>query len=699
MPVRAFFCLITAYSCANEANFISKETEHSTANANAGAEADPESDDALPANPSDSDPNANIEEKADDSTKDQEGFRLVRDFKTTFEENAAFKFKPRERIVEQEFTLTSSYDQVEKKFTQISRPNVTKNFRQGNPGEMRSEKLFQGDQGILDLLIVIDDSGSMVQEQTNLSTKLAPLLEYIKDSDWRIGVVTTDQAKGCSRKVIQKGDTDIEAAFANAINAGLAGSGNEQGIKQAVAGLSCITAPFVRSTSTVAVLIVSDEDNCSDGKGCSAPYDSSAYLTDFLTTTMKRKLGTDARVYGIFWEPATTCQGAATIATQYAKAVADSSGTSGSICDADYTKTLGKISENVAAILKADFKLKATPDKNSFALAVNGVKKTTGFEIIGDVLRFAELPPKGATIDVNYTIGASPYENRYPLGEKPGPGTLSVRFDGQPVSADGYDVEDETNILVFKTMPPTSAAIKIDFLQNLPLTKSFDLAATVKPGSVKVKVNGQASMAFAVTSGKIIMNMAPADGAAIVATFDKLIGPDLKYKIPFAGTDLRDVDAVAKQTNSPVPITLKDDFVWVDQASHVEGAVVVLRYFNSDSSKMEIKLPHQPIMQSVNVVGLETDCSLGEGFEIDGDLMKIDCDLINQQEVDVTFKYKKDPINTFPVHELMGLIEFNIEVFINGKVVKDFLVNKPVVRITEKVPFDSTVKIIVTAKK
>jgi hypothetical protein len=696
----ASLCFFVASGCDNNTNFTSKVTAEKSGNADLSKEA--ESEDALPADPAGGNPGTSTTNDDPDSQpgeKDQEGFRLVREFQTTSIESASIKFQPKEGIVEQEFTLTSIYDQAETIFTQISRPNVTKNFRQGNPGEVRTEKLFQADQGILDLLIVIDDSGSMAEEQNNLSTKLAPLLEYIKDSDWRIGVVTTDPGRGCSRAVIQKSDSGIATTFANAINAGLAGSGNEQGILQAVAGLSCASAPFVRANSTVAVLIVSDEDNCSNGFGCAAPFNSPAYLTDFLANDMKRKLGTDARVYGLYWDPTKSCPGAAFKANQYAKAVADSSGTAGSICDADYSNTLLKISENVAAILKADFKLKSTPDRNSLTLTINGVAKTTGFEIVGDILRFTELPPEGATIDVRYIVGAVPYQNRYPLDEKPGPGTLKVRFDGVMVSESGYEVEENTNTLVFKTMPPASADIKVDFLKDLPLIKTFDLAATIKTGSLKVKVDGKESIAFNYADGKITMATAPTDAAILVANFEKLIGPNLEYELPLVGTDFKDIQAKDKVDNLPVFFSYIDGKIVVDSTSHVEGKVVILSYLNSDSYKMEISLPHLPILETIEVAGDQLDCILGDGFEIVGDLLKIDCMLDTTQELDVTFKYKTDPIKAFVIQELSELKDFNIEVFVNGQPTTDYIVKKPSILLNGEVPIDSLVKIVVSSKK
>ncbi|MBC7660110.1 MAG: hypothetical protein H7249_10405 [Chitinophagaceae bacterium] len=138
-------------------------------------------------------------------------------------------------------TLVTDDDQVlvEQTFNQLNRPVYTEVFPQSSQLQDLSESFQQNStaSGILDLLLVIDNSGSMTEEQQNLSSKLSPLLYYLKDSDWRIGVVTTDPKDGCLRGLISKGDANSSELFTNAVNAGIKGSGNERGILQAVAGL------------------------------------------------------------------------------------------------------------------------------------------------------------------------------------------------------------------------------------------------------------------------------------------------------------------------------------------------------------------------------------------------------------------------------------------------------------------------------
>ena len=69
----------------------------------------------------------------------------------------------------------------------------------------------------LDILMVIDNSGSMKDAHENLSVNLQPLLTNVKNSDWRI-VITTATFTDCLRAVIDKKDKDKEQIFTNTIN-------------------------------------------------------------------------------------------------------------------------------------------------------------------------------------------------------------------------------------------------------------------------------------------------------------------------------------------------------------------------------------------------------------------------------------------------------------------------------------------------
>ena len=193
----------------------------------------------------------------------------------------------------------------------------------------------------------------MSREQQNLSTKLNDLLSSVANTDWKIGVVTTTPKNTCQITIISKSEADAMNKFKMAVEAGTNGSGNEAGIKEAVNGLRCTENPWVRADSSVAVLIVSDEDNCSkNGSGCAGEdWDKPQYLIDYVQNTMGRVVGTNAGFYGIFSDPDDPCDTAYNNAPQYKELVqynANGKKNYGDICDASYATTLNLISSNIS---------------------------------------------------------------------------------------------------------------------------------------------------------------------------------------------------------------------------------------------------------------------------------------------------------------------------------------------------------------
>ena len=68
----------------------------------------------------------------------------------------------------------------------------------------------------LDILLVIDNSGSMGPAHESLSGNLDGLIDKVRDSDWRI-VITTATFTDCLRAVINKDDPNYESLFTDAI--------------------------------------------------------------------------------------------------------------------------------------------------------------------------------------------------------------------------------------------------------------------------------------------------------------------------------------------------------------------------------------------------------------------------------------------------------------------------------------------------
>ncbi|HEY0840316.1 MAG TPA: hypothetical protein VGD74_09020, partial [Vulgatibacter sp.] len=162
-----------------------------------------------------------------------------------------------------------------------------------------------------DILFVIDDSESMTEEQEKVAAELenfvAALLEGPIANDFQVGVVKTSVSKNvqycdpnhppeftpypAASGILQPGkdekgkpidpegprilrwdDPDFLASFRQVVRQGIKGSGQEMGLEAMRRALSApvaggANAGFLRPGSRLLVIVVSDEDDCSDPSG------------------------------------------------------------------------------------------------------------------------------------------------------------------------------------------------------------------------------------------------------------------------------------------------------------------------------------------------------------------------------------------------------------------------------------------------
>ncbi len=158
-----------------------------------------------------------------------------------------------------------------------------------------------------DILFVVDDSGSMAAEQANLATSFDSFIRALAASavkdDFQIGVTTTSvdwprylsgssgpfetitqytsgPAAGASypagalvgapgHRILPANSLTLVDDFKADVNVGTSGANKEQGLRAALLAVSDriadgTNAGFLRSGARLAVIIVSDEDDCSD---------------------------------------------------------------------------------------------------------------------------------------------------------------------------------------------------------------------------------------------------------------------------------------------------------------------------------------------------------------------------------------------------------------------------------------------------
>ncbi|MFN8847526.1 MAG: hypothetical protein ACK5V3_10775 [Bdellovibrionales bacterium] len=144
----------------------------------------------------------------------------------------------------------------------------------------------------VDVLVVVDNSGSMEFEQKNMAMRFGTLLQQLNNLNWRVAVTTTDvnfedpTALSSDREKIEgRHDGQILAMatnkfwvssedsftmaqdlFSNTVQRSERGSGREQGIKATYRALersfvaSSANSQFFRSDAALSVVIVSDAD-------------------------------------------------------------------------------------------------------------------------------------------------------------------------------------------------------------------------------------------------------------------------------------------------------------------------------------------------------------------------------------------------------------------------------------------------------
>lgn len=130
----------------------------------------------------------------------------------------------------------------------------------------------------VDVLMVIDNSGSMAIHQNALATNLPSLFQYVLGSpvDYHLGVVTTDMedpaqsgalALSGGLRWVDANTPNPSEVYANMVRRGTAGSGTEQGLAAVYAALGpnppSENAGFRRDTADLHVVVVSDEHDAS----------------------------------------------------------------------------------------------------------------------------------------------------------------------------------------------------------------------------------------------------------------------------------------------------------------------------------------------------------------------------------------------------------------------------------------------------
>jgi Abnormal spindle-like microcephaly-assoc'd, ASPM-SPD-2-Hydin/Transmembrane protein 131-like N-terminal len=294
----------------------------------------------------------------------------------------------------------------------------------------------------VDVLFVVDNSGSMMEEQQSLGANFAAFMSSALESgvDYHIGVATTGldassggwsqcpggaeggengrlfPVNGSSPRIITPSTANAAGVFANNTQVGVC-HWNEQGLDGAYRALSdpllnSLDDPrtpqaadgnggFLRSEARLALIFVSDEE------------DFSSQPTSFYETYFKSLKDNDPGKLSISAivgpKDLSTCATASSSGSRYISLAESTGGVVESICTPNWASALKKLSDTTFGP-KRVFPLSDTPaDSAQITVRINGTPVTTHWHYDGStnavVFDVGSAPPPGSFIEVTYPLG------------------------------------------------------------------------------------------------------------------------------------------------------------------------------------------------------------------------------------------------------------------------------------------------------
>ena len=300
--------------------------------------------------------------------------------------------------------------------------------------------------GPVDVLWVVDDSASMEASQLAVGAAFPSLLAplTVDAVDWQMGITTTDMTDPAWRgrlldlgagRILRPESANPAGVFAQQVLVGIEGSDMERGLEAAWAAVTPPLAThendgFLREEARLAVVIVSDEDDCSDEgtfseatpASCVAQPQALVAISDYLTRYAALK--TDVTVYALV-ETGITAEsegcGGNNPGSRYIELARATAGDVFPLCG-DFDAHLGSLGQQLAG-LKRSIVLSRTPDPATLEVilvpgegAVEGPTtlpedptRTDGWTLdaASNTVRLwgTAVPAFGETVRVSYRVG------------------------------------------------------------------------------------------------------------------------------------------------------------------------------------------------------------------------------------------------------------------------------------------------------
>lgn len=263
----------------------------------------------------------------------------------------------------------------------------------------------------LDILWVIDDSGSMDDEQEALGENFdAFIKEFVnKDIDFQMAITTTDTYRSNAGKVykdsmdrltsakLKENKEQFMADFAELVKVGVNGSGYEKGLYASKAFASKYGSSWMRSDAYLTVVYMSDEA------------DQSRNPVEYYLDSLKSWKANDGliKAYSIVDLVPYEQRGGITRGHERYKAMSDATGGKITSIKQDFYDTLLDMGEEIAN-LSEQFPLSIVPyNAATIKVFVNGIAASGwSYDAASNSIKFAadSIPGPDSEIEVQYSI-------------------------------------------------------------------------------------------------------------------------------------------------------------------------------------------------------------------------------------------------------------------------------------------------------
>jgi len=260
----------------------------------------------------------------------------------------------------------------------------------------------------VDILFVIDNSGSMSSNQTNFKSNFSSFISVFATAgiDYHIAFITTDSEEFVDGVIITPADPDpISTVNTIVDNIGTRGSTQEAGLYYSYLSTSSGNpagrgGAFLRDAAKLVVIYVSDEPDFSSYKDPSMS--ESDYVNHLRSLKSSSNLIAAHAVAGDY-PSGCTSNGGAQFGDGYYDVVTSLGGSFLSICAADWGSSMDTLARE--SVVTSTFVLTEKAIDGTIGIQVDGV---TSFDWYFDeainAVQFNAAPPEGSKIEITYAV-------------------------------------------------------------------------------------------------------------------------------------------------------------------------------------------------------------------------------------------------------------------------------------------------------